>query len=55
MVRLAMPAPDGFNESVVTLRIGERALDEAVVVRLTTSANPLRLVIETVVVMDEPC
>jgi len=55
MVRTGKAAPDGLNERVVTLRRRERALEEAVVVRLTTPANLLRLMIETVAVVDDPC
>ena len=54
MVRTAKPVPDGLNERVVTLRRRNRVLEEAVVARLTTPANLLRLVTETVIVMDVP-
>jgi hypothetical protein len=54
MVRAAKPVPDGLNERVVTLRRRSRVLEEAVVARLTTPTNLLRLVTETVIVMDVP-
>ena len=55
MVRNAKPAPNGLNERVVTLRRAERAAEETLVVRLTTPANLLRLAVETIAVIDEPC
>jgi len=53
-VRVAKPVPDGLNERVVTLRRRNRVLEEAVVARLTTPTNLLRLVTETVIATDVP-
>jgi len=55
MVRTANSMPDSSKVMVVTLRRRDRSLEDAVVVRLTTPANPLRLLSESVTVAGEPC